>query len=299
MANRHLARSIVLQTLFAWDASGCPEKDVPSILEHTAKEFGSEDTDIAFMEALLKGVLAKRADIDLVLTKAAPEWPIERIAPIDRNILRIGLYELLFSDRKEVPPKVAINEAIELAKVFGGDSSSRFINGVLGAVYKEMGEPGKQDHATSRVISKELPREELGGAIVYAKHEGQYYIALVHDVFGKWTLSKGGLSKGESIEEGTVRVVEEEIGIAIKVEEKIGENEYFASHPELGKVRKHVSYFLASAPFEPIHLATGKTGLDDARWFRLNDILALRFYEDMTPIITEGVQKLLDRSRTT
>ena len=79
--------------------------------------------------------------IDKIIEKSAPEWPIEQITIVDRNVLRIGLYELLYANKEEVPPKVAINEAIELAKSFGGESSGKFINGVLGTVYKEIGGP--------------------------------------------------------------------------------------------------------------------------------------------------------------
>lgn len=297
MANRHLARSVVLQTLFEWDSARVPDAEVTSILERNSSEFGGSDTDKPFMDALLSGVLAKHEDLDRIIEKAAPDWPLDRIAPIDRNILRIGLYELLFADRAQVPPKVAINEAIELAKVFGGDSSGRFINGVLGAIYKELGEPGKDDQGKKPKVSRApLAVEQLGGAVVYAKHEGQYYLALVHDVFGRWTLSKGGLDEGEDPERGTIRKIKEEIGIDIVVEEKIGENEYIASHPEKGKFRKHVVYFLGKANFEPLKLAEGKGGLDDVKWFRLPDILGLNFYDDMLPIVTAAVQKLLDRS---
>ncbi|HWH07231.1 MAG TPA: transcription antitermination factor NusB, partial [Candidatus Paceibacterota bacterium] len=238
MANRHLARSVVLQTLFEWDTAHIPEAEVAAVLQRNVEEFGGDDTDKPFMEQLLQGVLAKQPDLDLVIAKAAPDWPIERIAPVDRNILRIGLFELLFADRTQVPAKVAINEAIELAKVFGGDSSGRFVNGVLGAVYKEIGEPGKDETGKKERVKREaLPVEHLGGAIVYAEHEGQYFIALVHDVFGHWTLSKGRLQEGEDIAAGTARKIEEEIGLPVKIEEKIGENEYVASHPEKGKFR--------------------------------------------------------------
>jgi len=144
MANRHLARSVVLQTLFEWDTTNSSKEEALEILKRNATEFGCGGTDMPFMETLISGVLAKCDDLNLVITKAAPDWPLEKIAPIDRNILRLGLYELLFSDRSQVPAKVAINEAIELAKTFGGDSSGRFVNGVLGAVYKEIGEPGKE-----------------------------------------------------------------------------------------------------------------------------------------------------------
>ena len=298
MANRHLARSVVLQTLFEWDTALVPEAEVKHVLARNIEEFGGDDADSAFMEQLLEGVLAKKEDLDLVITKAAPDWPLERIAPVDRNILRIGLYELLFADRAQVPAKVAINEAIELAKVFGGDSSGRFVNGVLGAVYKEMGEPGKDDVGKKPKVRREdLPVEQLGGAIVYAEHEGQYYLALVHDVFGHWTLSKGKLNEGESIEEGTIREIKEEMGVDMVIEEKIGENEYVASHPEKGKFRKHVTYFLGRSEYVSLKLEEGKGGLDDARWFRLTDILDLNFYDDMLPIVTAGVQSLLDKAR--
>jgi transcription antitermination protein NusB len=296
MANRHLARSIVLQTLFEWDTTRVGEEQAPIILARNAQEFGGDDVDQLFMENLLTGVLAKREDVDLIITKAAPEWPLERIAPIDRNILRLGLFELLFSDRTQVPAKVAINEAIELAKTFGGDSSGRFVNGVLGAVYKELGEPGKNDQGGKKVVKREeLPMEKMGGAIVYAKHEGQYYLALVHDVFGHWTLSKGHIEQDATPEDGVKRVLKEELGLAITIENSVGENEYVASHPEKGKVRKHVWFFLASSSFETLTLKKSG-GLDDAKWFRLQDIIDLNFYDDMLPIVTAAVQKILDHA---
>src|ERR1035437_3371128 len=114
MANRHLARSIVLQTLFEWDTTHASAADVQTILARNVAEFGGDDVDHPFTDHLIDGVLAKKDDIDMVIEKAAPEWPLDRIAPVDRNILRLGLYELLFADRSQVPAKVAINEAIEL-----------------------------------------------------------------------------------------------------------------------------------------------------------------------------------------
>ena len=307
MANRHLARSIVLQTLFEWDTAhlpampahagqaGASENDAQAILARNVAEFGGNDVDQPFMDNLLLGIIAKRSDIDLVISKAAPEWPLERIAPVDRNILRLGLYEILFADRSQVPAKVAINEAIELAKTFGGDSSGLFVNGVLGAIYKELGEPGKDEQGVKKTKREELPLEKMGGAIVYAKHDGKYYLALVHDVFGRWTLSKGHIEKDATPEIGVARVIKEELGLSANVENQVGENEYIASHPEKGKVRKHVWFFLASSDFEPLTLKKSG-GLDDAKWFRLQDIIDLNFYDDMLPIITVAVQKLLDKA---
>ncbi len=295
MANRHLARSTVLQSLFEWDFDQKKESDVDAILKRNAIEFASGLGDPAFMEKLIHGVIAKKPDIDLIIEKAAPDWPIDKISVIDRNILRMGLYELLFASRAEVPAKVAINEAIELAKTYGGETSGRFVNGVLGAVYKELGEPGKEE--TSKKKIKDIPREQmpienLGGAIVYAEHEGTYYMALVHDIFGHWTLSKGRVEKDEDVQTGTIREIKEELGLDIKIEEKIGENEYIASDPERGKIRKHVHYFLAKSDYVPV-VPEKKGGLDDARWFKITDILELNFYNDILPLITKAIKIIL------
>jgi N utilization substance protein B len=126
MANRHLSRSVVLQTLFEWDFDSTANAKVDEIFERNYLEFAPGSNDKPFMEALLHSVIDKKKDIDLLIEKAAPDWPLDKISIVDRNILRIGLAELLFADRDEVPPKVAINEAIELAKSFGGETSGRF-----------------------------------------------------------------------------------------------------------------------------------------------------------------------------
>ena len=138
MASRHLSRSIAMQTLYEWDFSGKKQDSLKKILEKNIEEFGPGLEDKDFVRSLVEGVVSHISKIDKVIEKAAPEWPIEQITIIDRNVLRIGLYELLFGNKEEVPPKVAINEAIELAKSFGGESSGKFINGVLGTVYNEL-----------------------------------------------------------------------------------------------------------------------------------------------------------------
>src|SRR3989338_5511643 len=132
MANRHLARSIVPQTLYEWDFRELPAKAAPALLKRDIAEFAPGLTDSEFLDELLENILSKREDLDRIIAKAAPDWPLEKISIVDRNVLRLGLYELLFSDKAEVPAKVAINEAIELAKTFGGERSGKFVNGVLG-----------------------------------------------------------------------------------------------------------------------------------------------------------------------
>lgn len=137
MSSRHLSRSIVFQTLFEWDflnQQGNPEE----ILERNLKLFGEGLKDEDYPKKLLKGIIEHWEEINRIIAEGAPEWPLDQINIVDRNILRIGVYELLYTDPKEVPPKVAINEAVELAKSFSNDSSRRFVNGVLGTVYRQL-----------------------------------------------------------------------------------------------------------------------------------------------------------------
>lgn len=138
MASRHLSRSIVMQSLYEWDFYGKKENSLDKIIERNIKDFGPGLEDLDFVRKLAKGIQDHIKDIDNVIEKAAPEWPITQIPLIDRNVLRIGLYELLYANKEEVPPKVAINEAIELAKTFSGRTSGKFINGVLGTVFKQL-----------------------------------------------------------------------------------------------------------------------------------------------------------------
>jgi N utilization substance protein B len=300
MANRHLSRSIVLQTLFEWDfllASPKPSEggsahndEIKVALNRNLKEFAPGLEDDVFVFSLIDQILKKRVMIDEIIEKAAPDWPIDKISIVDRNILRIGLTELLFGDRSQVPPKVAINEAIELAKTFGGENSSKFVNGVLGAVYKEIGEPekdhqkGHQDTSNKKknfdpkdskepVDITKLPVENLGGALVYTRKDNNILFALVHDVFGYWTLSKGKIEGGEDVEEGTLKAIKKEIGLDIKLKEKLGTNEYVATHSEYRELELEKS-----------------GGLDGARWFEMAEVPGLRIYNDIIPLIAKAVE---------
>jgi len=156
MANRHLQRSVAMQALFEWDFQGMHDELIDEIVARNVAEFapGIEESD--FVKALAKGMLAKRKTIDALIEKCAPEWPLDQVTIIDRNILRLGIYELMHGNYSEVPPKVAINESIELAKTFGGESSARFVNGVLGTIYREMGEPMKDDSTKKHKENTEI-----------------------------------------------------------------------------------------------------------------------------------------------
>lgn len=141
-SNRHLSRIIAFQTMYEWEfknrfpenADGEMRETVEPILDRNYQEFAKSIENREFIDDLVWGVLENRSKIDKIIVPAAPEWPIAQIALVDLIILRMGIYELLFS--REVPPKVAINEAVELSKAFGGENSSKFINGVLGTVYR-------------------------------------------------------------------------------------------------------------------------------------------------------------------
>lgn len=137
MATRHLIRTVILQSLYEWDFYR-QKPDLTKILERNLEEFAPGIDEPEFAWKILERIVSHFKEIDGIIVKAAPEWPLDKIATIDRNILRIGLSELLYADREEVPPKVAINEAIEMAKNYGGPNSSRFVNGVLGTIYREL-----------------------------------------------------------------------------------------------------------------------------------------------------------------
>jgi N utilization substance protein B len=278
MANRHLSRSIVLQSLFEKDFN-LDNSKIDSIVKRNIKEFAPGLEDQGFIKELIKGVLKNQKKLDRIIEKAAPEWPINQIAVVDRNVLRIGLYELLFGKKKEVPSKVAINEAIELAKTFGGNSSGKFVNGVLGTVYREIG--GETE--------EKMPEEKLAGAIVYRKEGENILFAFVHDVFGYWTLSKGRLKDIETADEGAKREIKEEIGVDIQIEKELGKNEYIASDPEKGKIKKIVTYFLASTKNKNLKLKESG-GLDAAQWFKMEELADLKMYEDIRPIMAKAIK---------
>jgi len=150
MASRHLCRIIAMQSLYEWDywinhkkeqkASFVFKKNksesaiVKSITENNIKNFSQEVSEKSFVRDLVNQTIKRQKEIDQLILKHAPEWPLLQIAAVDRAILRLGIYELIFTD---TPPRVVIDEAVEIAKSFGGQNSSKFVNGVLGSIYKE------------------------------------------------------------------------------------------------------------------------------------------------------------------
>ncbi len=154
-ANRHLGRIVALQTLYEQDfrlECGDSQVKVDDILARNISRYQQTIDDQDFITVLVHGIISKQSEIDTILQPLAPEWPIDQIARMDRIVLRIGVYELLFG--KGVPPKVVINEAVELAKAFGGDNSSKFINGVLGTLLKQQEAKQTKKIKTKKVAKK-------------------------------------------------------------------------------------------------------------------------------------------------
>jgi N utilization substance protein B len=151
-SNRHLGRIVALQTLYEYEFRVDSEDktvEIQEILKRNLNRYETAIDDTEFVDVLVKGVIEHQQSIDDLLRPIAPDWPIEQIARVDRSILRIGMYELLHQ-AAIVPPKVVINEAVELAKAFGSDNSSKFVNGVLGTAYRTLIE-GATDASSTTV----------------------------------------------------------------------------------------------------------------------------------------------------
>lgn len=172
-SNRHLGRIIALQTLyeeeFRQDA-GDETFDVKAVLDRNIARYREMVDDIAFIEKLVDGVSRHAAELDTKLQPVAPEWPIDQIARMDRMVLRIGLYEL--ENEADVPPKVVINEAVELAKAFGGENSSKFVNGVLGTLLRQREEGETKAEAPASAKTKPEPAAKKVAAKPKSKAKG-------------------------------------------------------------------------------------------------------------------------------
>ncbi|MDD5551899.1 MAG: transcription antitermination factor NusB [Candidatus Pacebacteria bacterium] len=277
MAYRHLSRSIAMQSLYEWDFLRLKTDSLKEITDRNVKEFAPGMDDVDFAKKIVKGVIDHLSEIDKIIEKCAPQWPLPQINIIDRNVLRIGIYELLFSNKEEVPPKVAINEAIELAKNFSGETSGKFVNGVLGTIYKEVEEVESQT---------EKNQEILGGGAVFRKKDDKCQIALVLDVFNHWTFPKGHIEKGEKLEEAALREVKEETGLKnLKIIKNLGERTYKEG-------TRKVTDFLIQADEKEELECEKSSGIKDVKWFSLEEIPSLKQYKGVRKTMEEVIDYL-------
>ncbi|MFA4872776.1 MAG: transcription antitermination factor NusB [Patescibacteria group bacterium] len=297
MSNRHLARTIALQSLYQWDFNHQRE-DMHTIVAQNLKDFAPSFDDDGFTVTLVNGILSRRGEIDPLITQYAPEWPLDQIPPIDRNILRIGIYELRTS---EVPPKVAINESIELAKTFGGESSSKFVNGVLGNIYKDMETRGervstpsiRETQAPESSASASPAQEVSAGGVVFRKDvHGACQFALIQDAIYRWTFPKGHVEAGESLEQTACAEVGEEIGIKkVRVVCPLGKIHITVNTPGKPPVPKVVHYFLMEALEDTLHIVPDNE-IKGGDWVPQNEVLLLLGYENAKEIFRHALKQL-------
>ena len=169
MANRHLLRTIVMQTLYEWDFYGKKNERVEDFLQKNIEEFAEGAEKEEFLFTTMNGIIDHAPEIDKIIEEATPDWPLDQITLVDRNILRIGVYELKWAS--DIPAKVAINEAIELAKTFGGRSSGRFVNGVLGTIYRELEIKKELEEKAQEALEAEASEDSVNGKTQEAEQE--------------------------------------------------------------------------------------------------------------------------------
>lgn len=284
MSNRHLSRTLALQSLFAWDFRDRQDKIV-ELVQYNVDNFATSFDDGGFALELAQGVVKNIKELDGLITKYAPEWPLDKITVVDRNVLRLGIYELKYCP--DIPAKVAINEAIELAKAFGGSASGKFINGVLGTIFKQMEASGELNQKSQEPI-----QEVSAGGVVYRRDGDQYFFVLVHDAYGKWTLPKGKVQEGEKLEEVANREIGEETGLHnLTVGEKLGEIQIKRKEPGKKPIPKTVHYFLVETADTELHIPK-VTEIDAGKWFTADEVLATLGYENAKEIFQTALAKL-------
>lgn len=291
MSNRHLARTLALQTLFEWDFHGMPTGKLDDILEYNFKEFAPDFDDQGFTKNILYGVIEHLAEIDDLIVKYAPEWPLDQITGVDRNVLRLGIFELKYTP--DIPPKVAINESIELAKSFGGDSSGKFINGVLGSIYKVMQNKGEKQGMDQPTLGE---RQYSAGGVVWHRFgpEG-IKIALILDGHGKWTFSKGRIKEQEEPEQAVKREIGEELGLKdLVVGKKVGELELIVREPNIQPYPKTVYMYEIEAKDNILTPAQNVGEMKDAKWYEIDEVENVLGYDQAREIWNKVKEKLIN-----
>lgn len=289
MSNRHLSRTIALQTLFEWDFHHRSKK-LFDLLESNIVNFAPVFEDNNFTESLVRGVTKNLDDIDALIQKFAPEWPIDQITIIDRNILRLGIFELKFDN--QMPPRVAINEAIELAKAFGGESSYRFVNGVLGAIYKDMGEPEKHVQVDPQQAE---PQEVSVGGVIYRKTKDGLVFALIKDAIDKWTFPKGKIGdneEGEDIIAALKREMKEELGISeLDIQQELGTIDVTVRPPNKDPYPKRIHYYLVETKEETL-TPEGTVTVQDAKWVPEHEMHETLGYDNSKELFDYALSKI-------
>jgi transcription antitermination protein NusB len=286
MSIRHESRKVLMQTLYELDTShafALPALEAKEILKRNMEYLSPGRYDVEFTCALFDTILERLITLDELIVKAAPEWPMNKINIVDRNVLRIGLSEMLFNPGKDVPPKVAIDEAIEVAKEFGGESSGKFVNGVLGAVYKELDvTEGVEKH-------KKLKKEYKSGLIVLRLDNDSVYIAMLMDKFKTYTLPRSDLEEGGDEAMVAKSSAVRDFGIEIGEATFVDQHSYIAHHPEKGNIVKIIKYYYG------VTNQMNFNGVNDEEilatvWVNYDDIDKIKIYKDLKPVIQKAIE---------
>ena len=228
---------------------------------------------------MIKGIKEKSEGIDGYIRKTAPEWPIEQIAAIDRAVLRIGIFELIFD--QEVPPKAVINEAVELGKTFGGENSGKFINGVLGTIYRASSRYETED----TIIS--------AGGIVYRVEDGITYFLAVRNMHNKWTFPKGKVEEEETWQEAAKREIEEETGVKdLDIVSEVGEIK-FTDKSDTSPIKKNVPFYLAS-PTQIDITAKNDAHTDSVAWMTEEELRQKLDYPNLINLLDKAKEMMAE-----
>ena len=285
---RREIRIIVLQSLYENEARGSlTTQKIKDSFNRIALSDRPAVVDNAFAINLLTGVSSRLGDIDSIIRKVSEKYPLEGMCAIERNVLRMGIFEILFGKELNTPKRVAINEAVDVAKLFSGDPAGKFVNGILGAIYRELDD---DDEPPVPVLKK----NQVGALIYRVGIDGEVKFAFINDTFGKWTLSKGTPAEDiDGLKEALKEVIQKELGIEIEIEKEIFTNS-FNSYPPEGKTIKTIKYFLASTTNKVLMLKETE-GIKAAEWFTHEEALKLPFYSDIKDVIIENMDEIVKK----
>jgi len=265
---------VVLQSLYEWDFD--EERDIAEILKRNIENSGFK-VDEEFCRKIIKGTVEKISEINDLIKKTAPEWPLEQIATIDRSILRIGIYELIYD--AEVPPKAVINEAVELGKEFGGENSGKFINGVLGTIYR----------ASSKYEEENLIIS--AGGIIYRVENGKNFFIIVKNPYDKWTFPKGKVEEGETWQEAAVREIQEETGITeAEILGEVGEIKFTDKSGE-EVIKKSVHFYLIRTT-QVNTIINPEAHIKEIKWVEEGEVLNHLDYPNLVDLFKKAVEDI-------
>lgn len=297
MSRRHQSRELILKTLYNIDVLDDlkPYTNIDYVIEimNKVREIDSSiesKDDTEYSKKIISAIVDRINTINDILTKAAPEWPIDKINIIDRNILRIGIYEILFASEEGTPPKVAINEAIELAKEYSGQKSFSFVNGVMGTIYKEIYNNTKIESNDHKENIKAIHIIEC---IPYSVDKNILYIGMILDKNKKWCFPRLEENKDKNIEENILNVLNNKFTSIESLNEytKLTDKNITLSKKEGEKIRENTIYYLVKMEYKIINTLDNTKSIS-VKWIKSNEIEKLNKQHNTDEIFNKTLEKL-------